>query len=121
LNDPTLSRPDFYHQNSFIFMDQLAALFDLLGTEPGNKAVVFFSAMEDVPPDSEFKRIAALAAASRSALYPVDVRGLTTTKLPPVWEEDLRRDVRERLDRKNKPRPKQMMFADLAADRSFAG
>ena len=96
-NDPTLAVPDFYHQNAFVFLRGLTALFDLLGSKPGNKAVVLFSAMEDVPLDKQFERIAATAAASRCAIYPVDVRGLTTVEPIRRTAKDVHREAREHL------------------------
>ena len=96
-NDPTLAVPDFYHQNSFVFLRGLTALFDLLGSKPGNKAVVLFSAMKDVPLDAQFERIAATAAASRCSIYPVDVRGLMTVEPIRRTREEVHREAREKL------------------------
>jgi VWFA-related protein len=96
-NDLTLAVPDFFHQNAFGFLRGLTALFDLLGDEPGNKAVVLFSAMEDVPLDKQFERIVATAAAARCAIYPVDVRGLTNVKHIRREGHDVHAEVRERL------------------------
>ena len=96
-NDPTLAVPDFFHQNSFVFLRGLTALFDLLGSEPGNKAVVLLSAMKDVPLDYQFERIAAIAASSRCAIYPVDVRGLTNVEPVRRTGEDVHREMRDQL------------------------
>lgn len=96
-NDPTLAVPDFFHQNAFVFLRGLTGLFDLLGSKPGNKAVVLFSAMEDVPLDYQFERIAAIAASSRCAIYPVDVRGLTVVEPVRRTAEDVHREVRQNL------------------------
>lgn len=96
-NDPTLAVPDFFHQNAFVFLRGLTGLFDLLGSKPGNKAVVLFSAMEDVPLDYQFERIAAIAASSRCAIYPVDVRGLTVVKPVRRTAEHVHREVRQSL------------------------
>jgi hypothetical protein len=120
LNDPTLSRPDFYHQNSSIFTDQFAVLFDLLGAEPGNKAVVLFSAMKDSPLDSEFERIAALAASSRSAIYPVDVRGLRTAELVATREGDRRRAALKNLFGRPRTRPGATKVGNMPVDPSFS-
>ena len=38
--------------------------------------MVFYSAMQDVPLDYQFEQIAAIAAASRTAMYTVDPYGL---------------------------------------------
>jgi VWFA-related protein len=97
-HDPSLSVPEFRHENAYVFIDGLVALIDVLGREPGSKAVVLFSAMEDVPLDAQFRQVAAVAASSRVSIYTVDVRGLVTMELSGVREGDLKREVRERLD-----------------------
>ncbi|MDX1387680.1 MAG: VWA domain-containing protein [Acidobacteriota bacterium] len=74
--DITLWQPDYYHTHESVFIDPMVALLDLLGQYPGNKAVVLYSEMRDVPLDLEFNRIAAVAAASRCSIYPVDAGGL---------------------------------------------
>ena len=96
-NDPTLAVPDFFHQNAFVFLRGLTGLFDLLGSKPGSKAVVLFSAMEDVPLEYQFEQIAAIAASSRCAIYPVDVRGLTVVEPVQRTAADVHREVREKL------------------------
>ena len=75
-HDITLWQPAFFHLNETGWVGGITALLDVLGTVPGPKKVVFFSSMGDVPLDIEFRRIAALAATTRCAFYPVDVRGL---------------------------------------------
>jgi hypothetical protein len=50
-------------------------MFDLLGTVPGPKAVVLFSGMKDVPLDTQFDQLAAVASTSRCSIYAVDPRG----------------------------------------------
>jgi len=75
-HDISLWGRDYFHLNEFSFVSGLTALFDVLGTIEGTKAVVFFSAMGDVPLDLQFKEIAAVAANSRTFVYPVDVTGL---------------------------------------------
>jgi VWFA-related protein len=97
-HDPSLCVPEFRHENEFVFIDGLVAMIDFLGREPGPKAVVLYSAMEDVPLDTQFRRVAAVASASRVSIYPVDVRGLATMELSDVRIEDLKREMRERLD-----------------------
>jgi VWFA-related protein len=76
--DITLWQPSFMHLNEMSWIRGVTTLFDVLGTVPGPKAVVFFSGMTDVPLDLQFQEIAAQAAASRCSVYPVDVRGLVT-------------------------------------------
>jgi VWFA-related protein len=74
--DMSLWSPSFSHMSEEGFVGGMTALFDLLGTYPGHKAVVLFSEMTDVPLDSQFRAIAAQAAAARCSIYPVDATGL---------------------------------------------
>ena len=75
--DISLWNGNFGHQNEFGFVRGMTALFDVLGeASVGPKAVVMYSAMQDVPMDLEFERIASIAATSRSAVYTVDPYGL---------------------------------------------
>ncbi len=53
----------------------MTTLFDVLGTVPGPKAVVLFSGMKDVPLDTQFAQLAAVASTSRCSIYAVDPRG----------------------------------------------
>jgi VWFA-related protein len=76
--DITLWEPDYFHLHESVFVDPMVALLDLLGQWPGNKAVVLFSEMADLPLDTEFARIAAIAAASRCSIYPVHTAGMST-------------------------------------------
>lgn len=76
--DITLWNGNFHHLDERGFVDGMTSLFDVLGEVPGAKAAVVFSGMEDVPLDLQFEKISALAAGSRCAVYPVDVRGLTS-------------------------------------------
>lgn len=106
--DISLWQPDFHHLNEFGFLDGLELLFDVLGTIEGTKAVVFFSAIQDVPLDTQFERIAASAAASRSAIYGVDVRGLLAINgqdARKVTEQDLRREAKERMGKTRSDMP----------------
>ena len=80
--DTTLFAANFAHMNESGFMRGLTSLFDVLGAFPGPKAVILFSAMQDVPLEDQFGQLAALAAASRSSIYPVDVRGLLAERPP---------------------------------------
>jgi VWFA-related protein len=75
--DVSLWQPDYLHLSERGFVDGMTVLFEVLGKVPGTKAVVLFSAMQDVPLDIEFKEIAAVASASRCLLYPVDVMPMT--------------------------------------------
>ena len=77
-HDITLWQPWFEHLNEIGWVAGMTTLFDVLGTVPGHKKVVLFSAMGDVPLDLQFQEIAAQAAVSRCSIYPVDARGLTT-------------------------------------------
>ncbi len=75
--DISLWNGNFNHANEFGFVRGVTSLFDVLATASvGPKAVVLYSAMQDVPMDYQFERIAAIAATSRCALYTVDPRGL---------------------------------------------
>lgn len=76
--DITLWNGNFYHQSEEGFVRGLGALFDVLGTVAGPKAVVLYSGMQDVPLDGQFRQIAALAAGARCSIYPVDARGLAS-------------------------------------------
>jgi hypothetical protein len=75
--DISLWKESFSHQTERGFLRGMTALFDVLGTVPGPKAVVMFSAMRDTPLDLEFAELAAIASTSRCSLYPVDTGGLT--------------------------------------------
>ncbi len=80
--DISLWNGNFSHTNEFGFVRGVESLFDVLATAVvGPKAVVLYSAMQDVPLDNQFERIAAIAAASRCALYTVDPYGLVTPDL----------------------------------------
>jgi len=75
--DISLWNGNFTHATEFGFVRSMTALFDVLGAASvGPKAVVMYSGMQDVPLDLEFERIAAIAAASRSAVYTADPYGL---------------------------------------------
>jgi VWFA-related protein len=76
--DISLWNGNFTHVNEIGWVDGMTTLLDLLGAVPGNKAVVFYSAMKDVPLDLQFREIAAIAGASRWSIYPVDAWGLRT-------------------------------------------
>jgi len=78
--DISLWNGNFSHLNETGFVEGLTTLLDVLGTMPGNKALVLYSTMNDVPLDLEFQRIAAVASASRCAIYPVDAWGLRTLR-----------------------------------------
>jgi VWFA-related protein len=75
-HDVTLWNGNYSHLNEIGFVDGLTALLDVLGTVPGRKSVVMYSGMQDVPLLLQFEDIAAVAAASRCSIYPVDARGL---------------------------------------------
>jgi VWFA-related protein len=86
-DDVTLWGGNFSHSNDDGFVRGLTSLFDVVGTIPKPKAVVLFSGMRDVPYEEDFRNLAALAAASRSVVYPVDIRGLDATDpmATPSW------------------------------------
>lgn len=75
-DDPTLFAGNFSHTSDDGFVRGLTALFDVAAAVPRPKAIVLYSTMRDAPLDEDFRQLAALAAASRSVIYPVDVRGL---------------------------------------------
>jgi VWFA-related protein len=75
-HDVTLWNGNYSHLNELGFVEGLTALLDVLGTVPGRKSVVMYSGMQDVPLMLQFEDIAAVAAASRCSIYPVDARGL---------------------------------------------
>jgi len=60
------------------FMRGMTSLFDVAATNSRPKAILLFSSMQDVPLDEQFRKLAAMVAASRSVVYPIDVRGLDT-------------------------------------------
>ena len=66
------------------FFERLRAIFDLLGGYDGRKTVVLFSGpfMSDgFTYDERYHDVAGLAAAARTAIYPVDAAGLRTPDL----------------------------------------
>jgi hypothetical protein len=75
-DDITLWGGNFSHTSDDGFVRGLTSLFDVVGTIPKPKAIVLFSGMRDMPYEEDFRNLAALAAASRSVVYPVDIRGL---------------------------------------------
>lgn len=63
------------------FYARVRALFDLLERWPGRKTVVLFSgpfARDAFVYDEQYRELAALSAATRTAVYPVDTMGLRT-------------------------------------------
>jgi VWFA-related protein len=80
-DDVTLWGGNFSHTSDDGFVRGLTSLFDVVGMIPKPKAVVLFSGMRDVPYEEDFRNLAALAAASRSVVYPVDIQGLDATDL----------------------------------------
>ena len=80
--DITLWNGNFHHLSEAGFTGGMQSLLEVLGEYPGSKAVVLFSAMKDVPLDSQFRALAAAAAVSRCSLYPIDAEGLTTPTGP---------------------------------------
>ena len=75
--DISLWNGNFSHATEFGFVRSVTALFDVVAAaSKGPKAMVLYSTMQDVPLDYQFEQIAALAAASRCAVYSVDAYGL---------------------------------------------
>ena len=63
------------------FYARVRALFDLLERWPGRKTVVLFSGPfvpDAFAHDEQYRELAALSAATRTAVYPVDTMGLRT-------------------------------------------
>ena len=75
-HDITLWNGNFRHLSEKGWVGAVDLLLDALTIVPDSKAMVFFSAMRDVPLDTDFRLLAASAATSRCTIYPVDVRGL---------------------------------------------
>lgn len=75
-SDPTLYAGNFGHISEKGFVRGLTALFDVAATAPRPKAILLYSAMQDVPLEEQFQQLSALASASRSVVYPIDMRGL---------------------------------------------
>jgi hypothetical protein len=73
--DVSLWNGNFSHINEFGFIDGMTGMLDVLGAVPGPKAVVLFSGMKDVPLDTQFAKLAAVASTSRCSIYAVDPRG----------------------------------------------
>jgi VWFA-related protein len=78
--DITLWGPSFEHTTEKGWTRGMTTLFDVLGTYPGTKAVVLFSAMDHLPLILEYEEVLAQAGASRSRVYTVDARGLDTSQ-----------------------------------------
>jgi VWFA-related protein len=74
--DPTLFAGNFSHMSEDGFVRGMTSLFDVAATIPRPKAILLYSSMRDVPLDEQYRKLAATAAASRSVIYPIDVRGL---------------------------------------------
>lgn len=82
--DISLWQPEFQHLNESGFVGGMTAMLEYLGAVPGAKAVVLFSEMGHVPLELQFKEIAAVAAAARCSIYPVDVSGLVPVEPPEI-------------------------------------
>jgi len=81
-HDVSLWQPEFQHLNESGFVRGMTSMLEFLGTVPGAKAVVLFSEMGHVPLELQFKEIAAVAAAARCSIYPVDASGLIPVEPP---------------------------------------
>lgn len=75
-DDPTLFAGTFSHTNENGFVRGMSSLFDVVATVPRPKAILLYSAMADLPFDSQFQDLAAMAATARSVIFPVDVEGM---------------------------------------------
>ena len=80
--DPSLFAGNFSHMSEDGFVRGMTSLFDVAATIPRPKAILLYSTMRDVPLDEQFRKLAATAAASRSVVYPIDVRGLDSESVP---------------------------------------
>jgi len=79
--DITLWAPSFYHNREKAWVRSMTTLFDVLGTYPGTKAVVLFSAVSHWPDYREDReRLNAAAGTARCRIFPVDSRGLFPAK-----------------------------------------
>ncbi len=89
--DPSLFAGNFSHMSEDGFVRGMTSLFDVAATIPRPKAILLYSSMRDVPLDEQFRKLAAMAAASRSVVYPIDVRGLDAERVP--TQAQVRTDV----------------------------
>jgi VWFA-related protein len=80
--DPSLFAGNFSHISEDGFVRGMTSLFDVAATISRPKAILLYSSMRDVPLDEQFRKLAATAAASRSVVYPIDVRGLDAESVP---------------------------------------
>lgn len=87
--DVSLFAGNFSHMSEDGFVRGMTSLFDVAATLPRPKAILFYSAMRDVPLDSQFRELAGMASASRSVVYPIDVRGLDEEVEAPAHEPDI--------------------------------
>jgi len=76
--DITLWEPRFEHLTDFGFFYAVEALLNLMEQESGPKALVLFSNLpgDSSAYDNQYADLAALAATSRTAIYPVHAAGL---------------------------------------------
>lgn len=76
-NDSSLFAGTFSHTGETGFVQSMSSLFDVVATVHRPKAILLYSAMTDLPFEAQFRDLAAMAATSRSVVYPIDVRGVT--------------------------------------------
>jgi VWFA-related protein len=80
-SDVTLYAGNHGTLTNWPFFRKVQALFDVLEQEPGRKSVVLFSGPfrgDGFYNDDSYKTLAAMAASSRTAVYPIDAGGLRT-------------------------------------------
>lgn len=80
--DPSLFAGNFSHMSEDGFVRGMTSLFDVAATIPRPKAILLYSSMRDLPLDEQFHKLAATAAASRSVVYPIDVRAPDAERVP---------------------------------------
>ncbi len=78
--DVTLWADEFNHRTDEQYLDGLIALMQVLDAEPGSKAVVFLSNVDDLKGEIEGRmtNLAGLAGSARVSLHTVSARGLDT-------------------------------------------
>jgi len=81
--DITLWQPNFFHLTDEPFFSGMQALFTVLESVPGPKAIVLFSShpgLTGAIEDLRFAELAAAASSARAAIYPVHGTGLVAKR-----------------------------------------
>jgi VWFA-related protein len=76
--DMSLWQPSFSHTTEEGFFQSMIALFNVLETIEGPKAMVLYSSMQKGGMDSEYEGLATYANSARCPVYTVQAEGLTT-------------------------------------------